>query len=436
MINPRDAVLERLTLLHPKLIDLTLERVQNLLQKLGNPHFSLPPVIHVAGTNGKGSVIAMMRAALEAANYKVHVQTSPHLVKFNERFRLAGKLIDDESLLTLLEECENKNQGTPITFFEITTCAGLLAFNRIPADIVLLETGLGGRLDATNVIRKPALTVIMPVSIDHQQFLGEGIKDIAAEKAGILKPGVPCILAEQQSEVYDVIIKKASEIGAPIIAETVDWEIIGSVDELLVKSFGRVHQLVPPSLQGPHQIHNAGVAVAALDNLDGFVISDEAINNGFSNIEWPGRLQQIREGNIQNKLGEKFRLWLDGGHNEGAAKAIAIWASKCDSLPLHLILGMIKTKDPKKFLEPLRDEIYSLCTITIEGEDSSWTASELCNHAQSIGISAYPASDMVDAFKYISKIETGSANILIAGSLYLAGKVLAESSLNRIDSLT
>jgi dihydrofolate synthase/folylpolyglutamate synthase len=425
--NPIDPVLERMTLLHPKLIDLTLDRVQKLLVKLGSPHFSLPPVVHVAGTNGKGSVIAMIRAALEAANYKVHVHTSPHLVKFNERIRLAGKPIDDEALLELLEECETKNQGAPITFFEITTCAALLAFSRTPADIVLLETGLGGRLDATNIIRKPVLTIIMPISIDHQQYLGNSITEIAVEKAGIMKPGVQCIMAEQLPEVYDVIANRAFEVGALLAVENIDWNIRESLNEFLFNSSGKVRKLKPPSLQGQHQLHNAGVAVAAIDHLHDFNITDEAIQKGFSEIEWPARLQQIHQGYLQKKIGNNLTLWLDGGHNAGAAKAIGHWALKYKNLPLHLVLGMINTKDPKSFLEPLKEHIKSLYTVTIEGEASSWTKNELCDHAQAIGIDAIPAVDVAGAIENIVKRETGPAMVLITGSLYLAGKVLAEN---------
>jgi len=402
--------------------------VQNLLSKLGFPHHSLPPVIHVAGTNGKGSVIAMMRAALEAENYKVHVYTSPHLVKFNERICLAGKAIDDEALLELLEECEEKNHGAPITFFEITTCAALLAFSRIPADIVLLETGLGGRLDATNVINNPALTVITPISIDHQQYLGNSITDIAAEKAGILKSGVKCILAEQLPAVYDLISNRAKEIEAPLIVEKIDWKIKHKFDEFVINSLDKIRQLKPPSLQGQHQRHNAGVAVAALDHLKGYSISDEAIKKGFSEIEWPARLQQLQQGYLQKKVGNNFTLWLDGGHNVGAARIIGDWASKNEDFSLHLVLGMINTKDPKCFLQPLKEHIKSLYTVTIEGETSSWTKDELCNHAKAIGINAIPASNVLGAIEDIVKKENGPAKILITGSLYLAGKVLAENN--------
>jgi len=431
--NISDPVLERLTLLHPKLIDLTLDRVQRLLGKLGEPHLSLPPVVHVAGTNGKGSVIAMMRASLEAANYRVHVHTSPHLVNFNERIRLAGQLIDNRELLKLLNECERKNNGDPITFFEITTCAAMLAFARTPADIVLLETGLGGRLDATNVIHNPALTVIMPISIDHQQYLGNSITAIAGEKAGILKSGVTCVMAEQIPKVYDVIINQAAKVGAPMVVENIDWNIRGINDGFIVESLGGTRRLVRPSLDGQHQLHNAGVSLAALDRLKGFTISDESINEGLSKIEWPARLQRIQYGCLQNKLGNDFTLWLDGGHNIGAAEAIGLWASECKNMPLHLVLGMINTKDPKLFLEPLKNYISSLHTVTIAGEGASWTADELCVHAQALGLNATPSDGVAEALSNIEKKETGPARVLITGSLYLAGKVLVESGSSGVD---
>jgi dihydrofolate synthase/folylpolyglutamate synthase len=432
--NLNDPILERLTQLHPKLIDLTLGRVQRLLGKLGGPHLSLPPVVHVAGTNGKGSVIAMMRAALEAADYRVHVHTSPHLVRFNERIRLAGRLIDDEALVALLEECESENDGDPITFFEITTCAALLAFSRTPADIVLLETGLGGRLDATNAIREAALTVITPISIDHQQFLGDTITAIAAEKAGILKPGVTCVMAEQLPEAHDVILNAAAEVGAPMVVENIDWSIRRSLEELIVNSTGEMRHLVPPNLDGPHQVHNAGVAVAALERLKGFTVSDEAIIEGFAKVEWPARLQRIRRGRLRAKLGHEFALWLDGGHNAAAAESIAFWLSERDPMPLHLVLGMVNTKDPGKFLEPLKEHIDFLYTVPIPAEAASWTADELTAQARAVGLDATSSMDVAGALAAIGQSEIGPARVLIAGSLYLAGKVLAESGLGEVDS--
>jgi dihydrofolate synthase/folylpolyglutamate synthase len=434
--HPSDPVLERLTRLHPKLIDLSLDRVKHLLGKLGAPHMSLPPVVHVAGTNAKGSVIAMMRAALEAAGYRVHVHTSPHLVRFNERIRLAGTLIEDDALIALLEECEVENGDDPITFFEITTCAAMLAFSRTPADIVLLETGLGGRLDATNAIREAALTVITPISMDHQNFLGDSLAAIAAEKAGILKPGVTCVMAEQPPEAAAVVIARAAEIGAPMVVENVDWTIRRSLEDLIVNSGGVRRHLAPPSLVGPHQAHNAGVAVAALDRLEGFTVSDAAIIEGFGKIEWPARLQRIRRGRLEAKLGHEFTLWLDGGHNVAAAEAIASWLSERDTMPLHLVLGMIDSKDPVEFLRPLKDHIDTLYTVPIPGEAASLSAEELAAHARQLGLAATPVANVATALSAIGKSETGPARVLIAGSLYLAGKVLAESGLGEVESPT
>ena len=434
MDHPSDPVLERLTRLHPKLIDLTLDRVRRLLGKLGAPHLSLPPVVHVAGTNAKGSVIAMMRAALEAADYKVHVHTSPHLVHFNERIRLAGKLIEDDALIALLEECEQENGGDPITFFEITTCAALLAFSRTPADVVLLETGLGGRLDATNAIRDAAVTVITPISVDHQQFLGASLAAIATEKAGILKPGVPCVMAEQLPEAGDVIMDRAAEIGAPMVVENMDWTIRRSLEEFIVNSAGVMRHLALPNLDGPHQAHNAGVAVAALERLQGFTVSDAAIIEGFGKIEWPARLQRIRRGRLRAKLGHEFALWLDGGHNAAAAEAIAFWLSERDRMPLHLVLGMINSKDPGEFLGPLKGHIDSLYTVPIPGEAASLSAEELAARARENGLLATPAVDVAGALTAIRESEIGPARVLITGSLYLAGKVLAESGWNGLQS--
>ncbi len=421
------AILERFDQLHPKLIDLTLDRVLRLLGELGSPQLHLPPVVHVTGTNGKGSVIAIMRAALEAAGYKVHVLTSPHLVRFNERIRLAGELIGDGALTELLEEVEKKNGQKPITFFEITTAAALLAFSRTPANIVLLESGLGGRLDATNVIKSPALTVITPVSMDHQQYLGDTLAAIAGEKAGILKPGVPCIVARQLPEVVAVIEEKAAEIGAPLIIEDLDWTMRYGVEELVVNSGTQIRQLVPPSLEGPHQAQNAGIAVTALERLYGFRVSHDDMIEGLGRVDWPARLQRLRRGLVRGVLGQEFALWLDGGHNAAAAEALAQWLSERDTMPLHLVFGMLNTKDPAAFLVPLKPYLYSLHTVPIPGEAAGLSAEELARAAEQAGFAATPATDVKDALRAIAETEEPPARILIAGSLYLAGSVLAES---------
>ena len=427
-------ILERLHRLHPKLIDLSLDRVLRLLGELGGPQTNLPPVVHVTGTNGKGSVIAIMRAALEAAGYKVHVHTSPHLVRFNERIRLAGELIGDGALTDLLDEVEKKNGDKPITFFEITTAAALLAFSRIPADIVLLESGLGGRLDATNVIQSPALTIITPVSMDHQQYLGDTLAAIAGEKAGILKPGVSCVVARQPPEAAAVIEEKAAAIGAPLIVEDLDWTLRHGAGELAVNSAGHIRQLVPPSLEGPHQAQNAGIAVAALERLDGFRVSDDHMIEGLGRVDWPARLQRLRRGALRGALGQGFQLWLDGGHNAAAGEALARWLAEGDRMPLHLVLGMLNTKDPAAFLEPLKPYVHSLLTVPVPGEAAGLSAEELARAAERAGIAATPAKDVKDALLSIAGTEEPPARVLIAGSLYLAGSVLAESGWNGLDS--
>ena len=429
MADPQP-ILDRLLRLHPKLIDLELNRTLKLLGELGAPHMNMAPVVHVSGTNGKGSVIALMRGALEAAGKKVHVYTSPHLVRFNERIRVAGQIIDDESLSDILEVCEQANKGRPITFFEITTVAAFLAFSRTPSDVVLLETGLGGRFDATNTVREAALTVIMPVSMDHQQYLGDTLTEIAAEKAGILKPGIPCVVARQPDEAMDAIAEKADEVGAPLIVEDRDWTLRFGSEEMTVNRGGHNRHLSRPGLEGPHQAHNAGVAVAGLEQLPGITLSDAAISEGFRNAEWPARLQRIRDGRLHAPLGEKLALWLDGGHNEAAAEALASWLAERDRLPLHLILGMLNTKDPAAYLEPLRPYLYSLRTVDIPGTEAAFGADELADIVNSSGFDATPAVGLKEALGEIARDEPGPARVLIAGSLYLAGLVLADSGGN------
>ncbi len=349
-----DRVLERLGRLHPKLIDLSLGRIERLLAALGNPQDALPPVVHVAGTNGKGSTVATLRACLEAAGYRVHAYTSPHLVRFHERIRLAGRLIDEDALLALLEECERVNGGTPITYFEITTAAALLAFARNPADIVLLETGLGGRLDATNVIQRPAATAITPISLDHQAFLGDTIAAIAGEKAGILKPGAPAVVAPQPPEAEAVIEARAAGLDAPLLRWRREWRCEAAGDGMRYAGPRWRLDLPLPSLAGAHQIVNAGTAIACLEALAEFSLPPEAIAAGLRHIEWPARLQRLGRGPLVAMLPAGWELWLDGGHNPGAgavlAAAVALWRDR----PLHLIVGMLNTKDAAGFLAPAR----------------------------------------------------------------------------------
>jgi len=430
--NPKtsDAVLERLMGLHPKLIDLSLERVERLLAKMGNPETALPPVVHVAGTNGKGSTVAFMRACLEAAGHSVHAYTSPHLVRFHERIRLAGSLIEEDRLLALLEECEAANDGEPITFFEITTVVAFLAFARIPADVLLLETGLGGRLDTTNVVKRPAVTVITPISHDHHQFLGDNLAGIAREKAGILKPGVVCVVARQVPVAMEVITARAQDIGVPLYREGEDWTVSGTADGLVYESPRGVKTMPVQVLTGEHQTANAGLALAALERLRGFTVDHAALAAGLRNVRWPGRLQRLTQGPLIDPLPADSELWLDGGHNEAAAEAIASQAVRWveeDGKPLHLIFGMLNSRIPADFLAPLAAHAASLRAVTIPGEKNAVPAESLAAAAADSGIRATSVPGIEQAVRDIVVEATGPTRILICGSLYLAGTVLAEN---------
>ncbi|MGH7045462.1 MAG: bifunctional folylpolyglutamate synthase/dihydrofolate synthase [Stellaceae bacterium] len=421
-----DVVLARLSRLHPKLIDLSLGRVERLLAALGNPQERLPPVIHVAGTNGKGSTIATMRACLEAGGLRVHAYISPHLVRFHERIRLAGSLIEEEALLAVLEECEGANQGDPITYFEITTAAAFLAFARVPADIVLLETGLGGRLDATNVIHHPAATAITPISLDHQAFLGTTIAAIAGEKAGILKPGAPAVIGPQPSDAALVFDTRAAEIGAPLYRFGREWRC--AADHGGMRYEGRHWQfdLPLPSLPGVHQIINAGTAIACLEQLAGFPLSREAIAVGLRQIDWPARLQRLRQGPLIAMLPEGWELWLDGGHNPGAGEVLGAMAANWRDQPLYLVAGMLNTKDAAGFLAPLAGRARALWAVTIPGEDNPLPAADIAAAARSVGLSAEVSPSVAAALCAIAA-KPGPARVLICGSLHLAGTVLAEN---------
>jgi dihydrofolate synthase/folylpolyglutamate synthase len=412
--------------LHPKLIDLSLGRIERLLAALDNPQEKLPPVVHVAGTNGKGSVIATLRACLEAGGYRVHAYISPHLVRFHERIRLAGELIEEEALIALLEECERANDGTPITYFEITSAAALLAFARTPADIVLLETGLGGRLDATNVIRQPAVTAITPISLDHQAFLGDSIAQIAGEKAGILKPGVPAVVGPQTEEAEAVIETRAIERGAPLKRWQREWYC--TADGSGMRFTGEQWQLdLPlPSLPGAHQIANAGAAIACLEQLRSLPLRSEAVAQGLRRIAWPARLQRLTCGPLVDLMPPGWELWLDGGHNPGAGAVLADFVAGWHDRPLFLVVGMLNTKDSGGFLGPLVPHAKALAAITIPGEQNPLPAETIATAARTVGIIATTAPSVDTAVRsFSSKIPPG--RVLICGSLHLAGKVLAEN---------
>jgi len=422
-----DATLQRLTGLYPKLIDLSLGRMTRLLGDLGNPHEKLPPVIHVAGTNGKGSTVAMMRSILEASGYRVHAYTSPHLVRFAERIRLSGDLIDEALLLQLLEHVETANAGKPITFFEVTTAVAFLAFAQIPADAVLLETGLGGRYDATNVIAKPSVTALSSISMDHMQYLGDTLAKIAGEKAAIMKKGVPCVTVSQPDDAMEVIGRAATEIGAPLYAQGDTWRIERDAGGLLFTGANNTWKTAMPALLGRHQIGNAGLALAALEHGP-FAIPSFALRAGMRNVVWPARAQRLKEGPLVRMLPGAWDLWLDGGHNAGGGAAVAaLAADEWADAPLHLVCGMLSTKVADDYLRPLARQAASFTAVPIAASDAALPPAELAEAARRVGmINVRVAGSPAEA---IAGLEiSGRARVMICGSLYLAGEILRDNS--------
>lgn len=417
-----DAILERLMTLHPKVIDLTLDRVYRLLAALDHPERRLPPVIHIAGTNGKGSTQAMIRAGLEAGGDRVHAYTSPHLARFHERIRLAGELISEPALTALLDECAAANGGEGITFFEITTCAAFLAFARTPAEWTLLEVGLGGRLDATNVVDKPALTIITPVSIDHQQYLGETLPEIAGEKAGILKRGVPCVVGPQAPEGLAVIEARAARLAVPLFAHGQHWQAWEERGRLIYQDENGLLDLPLPNLPGPHQIQNAGAAVAALRLLGR---DEAACEAAVSRAVWPARMQRLRRGPLVD-LAPQVELWLDGGHNPAGGEAVAATLARMPARPTWLICGMLNTKDVRGYMRPLAPHVTRLYAVSIPGEANTLPADTTRDAARDAGMAAEAAPSVAAALAAIAA-EQPDARVLICGSLYLAGQVLKEN---------
>lgn len=416
-----DAILARMMALHPKIIDLTLDRVWRLLAALDNPQDKLPPVIHIAGTNGKGSTQAMIRAGLEGWGKSVHAYTSPHLARFHERIRLAGDLISEDHLTQVLDECYNANGGESITYFEITTVAGLLAFSRTSADYTLLEVGLGGRLDATNVIT-PEVSVITPISIDHEQFLGNTLAKIAGEKAGIIKRGVPVVVGPQPDEAMEVIEDTAMRLGAPLIAYGQHWHVHEERGRLVYQDERGLLDLPLPNLMGAHQIQNAGAALAVLRHLGADEAACEAAVVG---AQWPARMQRLKTGPLVEIAGAA-ELWLDGGHNAAAGIALADVLAKLPQRPTHLICGMLNTKDVTGYLRPLAAEAASLTAVSIPGEAATLSAEETEAAAKSVDLQAYTAENVTEALKAILARDPNS-RVLICGSLYLAGAILREN---------
>jgi dihydrofolate synthase / folylpolyglutamate synthase len=422
MTQNSDLILERMMALHPKIIDLTLDRMLRLLEALGNPQNNLPPVIHIAGTNGKGSTQAMIRAGLEAAGKTVHAYTSPHLARFHERIRLAGELITEEHLTQVLDECYAANGGENITYFEITTCAALLAFSRTKADYTLLEVGLGGRLDATNVIANPVATVITPVDLDHQQFLGDTLRQIAGEKAGIIKRRVPCIVGPQQEAGLEVIEAVAARNMAPLSVYGQHWHASRGAGRMVYQDEQGLLDLPLPNLLGVHQVQNAGGAIATLRAL-GF---DAAASEGaVTGARWPARMQRLKHGPLVEAAGHA-ELWLDGGHNPAAGHALAVVLDELPQVPTYLICGMLNTKDITGYLKPLSPHVAGLHAVSIPGEAATLPAEVTARSAREAGMEAFEEDTVAVA---ISKIvgKTPQARILICGSLYLAGNILKDN---------
>jgi len=434
-MNHVDSIVARLTALHPKRIDLSLDRVQKLLAALDHPERKLPPVIHVAGTNGKGSTVAFLRAILDAAGLRVHAYTSPHLVRFNERFRLGepggGRLVSDEELASTLEECEGANAGNPITVFEITTAVGLMLFARHPADVLLMEVGLGGRLDATNVVDSPAATVITPISLDHLEFLGDTLEKIAFEKAGIIKPGVPAIVAAQRQEALAVIERQAARLKAPLKIAGEDWTATEERGRLVYQDSDGLLDLPPPRLYGRHQFENAGLAIAALRSIDKFRIPPAAYEAGMTKADWPARLHRLNQGRLVELAPAGSEVWLDGGHNPDGGRAIAAALADLEervSRPLVLIVGMLSTKDCGGFLSNFTGLARRMIAVPVPGAEKGLAAETVADAARAIGLPATSRDNLTEAFDAVRKLDLDPPpRVLITGSLYLAGEVLREN---------
>ena len=421
MTQNSDAILARMMALHPKIIDLTLDRMWRLLDALGNPERKLPPVIHIAGTNGKGSTQAMIRAGLEAQGKRVHAYTSPHLARFHERIRLAGELISEDALTKALDRCYAANNGENITYFEITTCAAILAFAETPANYTLLEVGLGGRLDATNVM-DPALSIITPIDLDHQQFLGDTLPVIAAEKAGIIKRGIPCVVGPQHDEAMDVIETTAARLGAPVLAYGQHFHTSEERGRLIYQDDTGLLDLPLPALPGPHQVQNAGTAIAALRALGA---DETAIQAAMTGVNWPARMQRLRVGPLVSAAPD-CEIWLDGGHNPAAGAALAEALGRLPARPTHAICGMLNTKDVAGYFAPLAACIGSLVAVPIPDAPATLPADKTAAAAIGSGIPATTAPGVMTALKQI-RDNADNPRILICGSLYLAGNVLKDN---------
>jgi len=425
---PLDDVIARLSALHPKRIDLGLERMHRVLERLGHPDKKLPPVIHVAGTNGKGSTVAYLRAILEAAGLRVHVYTSPWLVRINESFRLAGKLVSDDELLAAFEQCERANAGEPLTFFEAKTAAGFLLFAKHPADVLLLEVGLGGRLDSTNVVEAPLASVITPISMDHMEFLGDNLVAIAGEKAAIIKRNVPVVSAEQEPEAMAVIEQQAQRMRSPLHAAGQQWHVGVERGRLVYQDERGLMDLAAPRLFGRHQFDNAGLAIATLRAIDQLKIGHAAYE-GIVNAEWPARMQRLSSGKLIALGPAGCEIWLDGGHNADGGRVAAAALGDLEervSRQLVVIAGMMGNKDASAFLANFAGLTRHIFTVEIPGQDNAMPQDRLAAAARALGMRVEIAGSVEAALCSIEQLVYDiPPRILIGGSLYLAGHVLA-----------
>ena len=421
-----EQILKRLESLHPKQIDLSLERTLNLLNKIGNPQEKLPPTIHVAGTNGKGSTIAFLRSIFEENNYKVQVYTSPHLINFNERIRINSKLISNELLISLLEECEFYNKKNPITFFEITTVAAYLGFSRIESDILLLETGLGGRFDATNVIPTTICSVITPISMDHMSFLGNSIKTITKEKVGIFKENIPAVISKQNREAIKVIREESKKKKVKLFEYSKYWEIRQINKAFFHLKIGNEFLKIPmPNLFGNHQLYNSGPAVTVAKIQERFSLQDKLTFQGIKKTFWPARMQKIESGKLKSIIGQDFEIWLDGGHNEHASNMLLDNIKKWKEENLFLIFGMLSNKEPKEFLNKIINYFRSIYVVPIVNHSffSTQQIKQIYKDKKDI---IKPSLSVVETLRALKR-DYKKGKIIICGSLYLAGDILKEN---------
>ena len=434
-VSRSTAVLASLKTLHPLLIDLSLGRIERLLAKLGHPERRLPPVVHIAGTNGKGSTTAYLRAIAEAAGKRAHVYTSPHLVHFHERISLAGadgvsRPIAEDRLVEVLERVKTVNGGEQITFFEITTAAAFVAFAETPADVLILEVGLGGEFDTTNVVARPHVCVITPISMDHAEKLGGTLRSIAAAKAGILKRDVPAVISEQDPDVLDVIRETARRVRAPVLVWGEDYDAYEQNGRLIYQTETELLDLPLPGLVGRHQIINAGAVVAAAQQLRALLGLDEnTIGRGLAQTRWPARMQRLATGQLAQRAGPHVELWLDGGHNPAGAKVIAQTLADLDDIrpmPVVLVFGMQGHRDPSGFLRPFAGIVKHMLTVPVPGShEKVHTPADLAAIARGVGIAADPCTDLAAALDRLGRETHTPTRVLIAGSLYLAGHALA-----------